>query len=116
MAKKTIPCRVCGKQFQPCGFCQSRSDIFRWRNFACSKECAQKYIAETIAYREKNNQEQVQLEVIMEPSKISSSEEENLNINEDDIPNTVKEEHPIVEENIFQNKKKKKIKLDDLTE
>lgn len=50
--KKKIPCRVCGKLFEPCATCQSDNSMFRWRNFACSKECAEKYISETIAYRE----------------------------------------------------------------
>lgn len=49
--KKLIPCRVCGKLFEPCTYCQTHADIFRWRNFACSIECAQKYINDTIAYR-----------------------------------------------------------------
>lgn len=49
--KKMIPCRVCGKLFEPCSTCQAHNDIFRWRNFACSRECAEKYISETIAYR-----------------------------------------------------------------
>lgn len=50
--KKMIHCRICGKPFEPCAYCQSHADIFRWRNFACSKECAEKYINDTIAYRE----------------------------------------------------------------
>ena len=50
--KKLIPCRVCGKLFEPCSYCQSHTDVFRWRNFACSKECATKYINDTISYRE----------------------------------------------------------------
>ena len=53
MSKKTlIPCRVCKKPFEPCAYCQSHADVFRWRNFACSKECATKYINDTITYRE----------------------------------------------------------------
>ena len=50
--KKKIPCRICGKLFEPCAYCQSHADVFRWRNFACSRECATKYINDTIAYRE----------------------------------------------------------------
>lgn len=50
--KKLIPCRVCGKLFEPCSYCQSHADIFRWRNFACSRECATTYINDTITYRE----------------------------------------------------------------
>lgn len=49
--KELIPCRVCGKLFKPCGYCQSHSDIFRWRNFACSRECAAEYMSDAIAYR-----------------------------------------------------------------
>lgn len=50
--KKKIPCRVCGKLFKPCAYCQSHADTFRWRNFACSIGCATKYINDAIAYRE----------------------------------------------------------------
>lgn len=50
--KKQIPCRVCGKLFKPCAYCQSHADVFRWRNFACSIECATKYINEAVAYIE----------------------------------------------------------------
>lgn len=53
MAKqKQIHCRVCGKLFTPCAYCVSHADTFRWRNFACSIECAKKYIKEALDYRE----------------------------------------------------------------
>lgn len=72
--KKKIPCRVCGKLFKPCAYCQSHADVFRWRNFACSKECATKYINDTIAYREslKNKEEKVteDAEVVIEDTSI----------------------------------------------
>lgn len=55
--KKMIPCRVCGKLFEPCSTCQKHNDIFRWRNFACSRECAEKYITETIAYRNSSKED-----------------------------------------------------------
>lgn len=61
--KKKIPCRVCGKLFEPCSYCQTHSDIFRWRNFACSRECAVKYINDTIAYRESQKQQASKSEV-----------------------------------------------------
>ena len=59
--KKKIPCRVCGKLFKPCAYCQSHADTFRWRNFACSIGCATKYINDAIAYREssKNKEESI---------------------------------------------------------
>ena len=75
MKTKKIPCRVCGKLFKPCGYCQSHADTFRWRNFACSRECAEKYISETIAYRnsskeDKNNNSSVVDDVVTVESNI----------------------------------------------
>lgn len=63
MAKKMIPCKVCGKMFEPCGYCQKHQDVFRWRNFACSLECANKYVAEAIAYREKDKKTEIKEEI-----------------------------------------------------
>lgn len=67
---KKIPCRVCKKLFVPCAYCQSHADVFRWRNFACSRECATKYIDDTIAYREslknKDNEVSEKVEVVTE--------------------------------------------------
>lgn len=69
---KKIPCRVCGKFFEPCVTCQAHNEMFRWRNFACSRDCAEKYISETIAYRnslkeDKNNRNSIIEEVSSEP-------------------------------------------------
>lgn len=72
--KKMIPCRVCGKMFIPCSYCQEHMDIFRWRNFACSKECAVEYIEKATNYRENNKQ------------NISASEKENDSDNISEIP------------------------------
>lgn len=67
--KKQIPCRVCGKLFEPCSYCQSHADIFRWRNFACSRECAAKYINDTINYRESLKQDKKRSIEIVENNK-----------------------------------------------
>ncbi len=72
--KKKIPCRVCGKLFEPCAFCQSHNDVFRWRNFACSRECATKYINDTIAYRRSLNNKK---------EEVNSVETKNESVNEE---------------------------------
>lgn len=71
--KKKIPCRVCGKFFEPCAYCQSHADVFRWRNFACSIECASKYINDTIEYREslKNNENDITESVVTVTDEVS---------------------------------------------
>lgn len=51
--KKLIPCKVCGKMYEPCAYCQSHADTFRWRNFACSIECANKYVVDAKNFRKK---------------------------------------------------------------
>lgn len=51
--KKLIPCKVCGKMYEPCAYCQSHADTFRWRNFACSIECANKYVSDAENFRKK---------------------------------------------------------------
>lgn len=73
--KKKISCRVCGKLFESCSYCQSHADIFRWRNFACSRECAAKYINDTITYREsrKHSKENTSEPIETEKSNIEVS-------------------------------------------
>lgn len=78
-SKKKIPCRVCGKLFAPCSYCQSHADIFRWRNFACSIECATTYVNEAIAY----NSNKSMLKTEKREEKIV--EEENMETKEETI-------------------------------
>lgn len=77
--KQKIPCRVCGKLFEPCAYCKSHGDVFRWRNFACSKGCAKKYIQETTEYREslrsKREAQKQEKTVIENPPKEKASVE-----------------------------------------
>ena len=50
MAKgNLLTCRVCGKRYKGCKSCEANQGVFHWRNFACSEECARKYINDTIA-------------------------------------------------------------------
>jgi len=72
--KKKIPCRVCGKLFVPCADCESHSDIFRWRSFACSRKCATKYLNDTITYRESLKNKQTE-----------NKKNENQSVNIDDL-------------------------------
>ncbi len=85
---KMIPCRVCGKLFKPCGYCQSHSDVFRWRNFACSRECAGKYISDTTAYRELQHKNDVS-ELLPNKEKINSEKETSKKTNKKKSNETV---------------------------
>lgn len=37
------PCKVCGKMYTPCVYCESDKTAFHWRTVACSVECAEEY-------------------------------------------------------------------------
>ena len=110
--KKKIPCRVCGKLFEPCAYCQSHADVFRWRNFACSRECAAKYIDETIAYREslknKGNGMVESVDVSIEKNAIenptATRRKTKKKISTETIENTVETETEIQTEAETENK------------
>ena len=92
--KKMIPCRVCSKLFEPCVTCQAHNDIFRWRNFACSRGCTEKYISETIAYRislkEDKNDKNGTIEEISSIEEIDTNKSSNV---VSDKNNTTKRRH-----------------------
>lgn len=101
---KKIPCRVCGKLFEPCAYCQKNSDVFRWRNFACSIDCASKYVAEATAYRESKHKEEtpvVQTEIETEnivsekqPTEVENEVEAVDEQTEEVVAETVEEFQP----------------------
>ena len=71
---KKISCRVCGKLFTPCAYCQTHADVFRWRNFACSIECAEKYINDALDYRESLKKNPVVSNVETEAAKTNKTD------------------------------------------
>ena len=91
MAKKDkIPCRVCGKLFEPCAYCQEHSDTFRWRNFACSEDCARKYVAEAIEYRASQKKKKQGVRKVK--NKVEVDALENKEIIKTDVNEAVEEE------------------------
>ena len=47
-------CRVCGKQYEACH--TPNWGVLRWRDIACSRECAEIYFARVEAERAKNEE------------------------------------------------------------
>lgn len=43
MTKRTIACRVCGKEFVPCNKSSASLGAFNYRSIACSPECGEEY-------------------------------------------------------------------------
>jgi len=55
MQNRTIPCRVCGKQFVPCNKTSSALGAFNYHSIACSPECGAEYLRRVQAARQKSD-------------------------------------------------------------
>lgn len=51
MANNTAACRVCGKEFVPCGKSAAEIGAFNYREVACSPECGQEYLRRVLEGR-----------------------------------------------------------------
>lgn len=51
MSKVTKQCRICGKTYTPCGYCEGDKMAFHYRTICCSRECAKIYLARVLEAR-----------------------------------------------------------------
>lgn len=51
MQKATKPCRICGKMFEPCVYCEKDTTAFHWREVACCIEHGQEYLKQVMQAR-----------------------------------------------------------------
>ena len=51
MTKVTKQCRICGKTYTPCGYCEGDKMAFHYRAICCSRECAKVYLARVLEAR-----------------------------------------------------------------
>lgn len=51
MPKQKKICRVCGAEYEACQSVRTGSNIFNWREVACSPECGMKYLDRITASR-----------------------------------------------------------------
>ena len=51
MTKVTKQCRICGKTYTPCGYCEGDKMAFHYRTICCSRECAKIYLARVLEAR-----------------------------------------------------------------
>ena len=77
MAKRTIACRVCGKQFVPCNKSSASLGAFTYHSIACSPECGAEYLRRVQAARNQSEQE----ETAELSGQISIKESEAANVN-----------------------------------
>ena len=51
--KKT--CRICGKEYTPCSYCESDQMAFHYRTICCSADCARIYLAKVLDARKQSD-------------------------------------------------------------
>lgn len=51
MTKVTKQCRICGKTYTPCGYCEGDKIAFHYRTICCSRECAKIYLTRVLEAR-----------------------------------------------------------------
>ena len=51
MSKVKKQCRICGKIYTPCGYCEGDQMAFHYRTICCSRECAKIYLARVLEAR-----------------------------------------------------------------
>lgn len=51
MSKVTKQCRICGKTYTPCGYCEGDQMAFHYRTICCSRECAKVYLTKVLEAR-----------------------------------------------------------------
>ena len=56
MAKVKKICRICGKEYTPCSYCENDKMVFHYRTICCSRACAQVYLARVLEARQKANE------------------------------------------------------------
>ncbi len=54
MTVKKAPCRVCGKMFVPCAYCQEHYGASAWRAVCCCLECGVEYFRQVEIARSKS--------------------------------------------------------------
>lgn len=53
LAKVKKKCRICGKEYTPCSYCENDQMAFHYRTICCSRKCAEVYLSRVLEARQK---------------------------------------------------------------
>ena len=56
LAKAKKKCRICGKEYTPCSYCENDKMAFHYRTICCSRKCAEVYLSRVLEVRQKANE------------------------------------------------------------
>lgn len=70
-------CRICGKEYTPCSYCENDKMAFHYRTICCSRECASIYLAKVLEARNPSKNENAnEDENVIETKNVASDETE----------------------------------------
>lgn len=84
MAKVKKNCRICGKEYTPCSYCENDQMAFHYRTICCSRKCAEIYLARVLEARSKQK-ETVSDNVKNEDTNQEKNESENIEVKDTSI-------------------------------
>lgn len=67
MAKVKKKCRICGKEYTPCSYCENDQMAFHYRTICCSRKCAEVYLARVLEARQKTDKIKEPEDINQEP-------------------------------------------------
>lgn len=77
LAKVKKICRICGKEYTPCSYCENDKMAFHYRAICCSRECASIYLAKVLEARNPSKNENEDENAIETKNVVSDEIEQN---------------------------------------
>nr|DAT35926.1 MAG TPA: hypothetical protein [Caudoviricetes sp.] len=59
MSQKLVPCKICGKPFAPCHYCEEKYGQYNWRAVACCEKHGRQYFHDVMVARGLLSQEKI---------------------------------------------------------
>ena len=109
LAKVKKICRICGKEYTPCSYCENDKMVFHYRTICCSRACAQVYLASVLEAR-KSEENKISNNVSNLVQQIEPLHESEV---VDDIKQEIIADPSPVEKPKRKYTRKKKVKVED---
>lgn len=109
MGKVKKICRICGKEYTPCSYCEGDQMAFHYRTICCSRACAQVYLARVLEAR-KSEENKISNNVSNLVQEIEPLHEPEV---VDDIKQEIISDPAPVEKPKRKYTRKKKVKVED---
>ena len=73
LAKVKKKCRICGKEYTPCSYCENDKMAFHYRTICCSRKCAEVYLSRVLEARQKTTKVKESETISQEPTAVKDA-------------------------------------------